>query len=141
MSPRDAVLISETSGVSWPTEVKGPHCLFPQCLVRADGTGSVIDVSDLRGKLTVVTMSINHVAEHEWLALTVWGSVDGIEWGTKPLVTLSRKDYCGVYSTFLDLARHKVVRYLQVRWTMACWGKGDGEPVFGFSVSVQEAGS
>ena len=118
---------------------KAAHCLYAPCLEQKDGAGPAIDVDDLRGKLAVITMRINHVAEREWLAVSIWGSVDGYEWGAKPLVTLPRKGYCGVYSMFLDLSKHPEVRYLQARWTMGRWCSADGTPLFGFSVSAQAA--
>ena len=85
----------------------------------------------------MLSMCINHVIEKETLTVTVWGSVDGIEWGEKPLVSFPSKSYCGVYSTFLNLSSHPHIRYLRVQWNMARYGRGHWEPVFGFSVSIQ----
>ncbi|HLG95786.1 MAG TPA: hypothetical protein VKX49_05695 [Bryobacteraceae bacterium] len=85
----------------------------------------------------MLSMCINHVIENEKLTVAVWGSVDGIEWGDKPLVSFPPKSYCGVYSVFLNLAAHPHVRYLQLRWNMARYGHGSWQPLFGFHVSVQ----
>ncbi|HYL38252.1 MAG TPA: hypothetical protein VEV17_20210 [Bryobacteraceae bacterium] len=137
--PTDTVLTADKPSGFVPHTVNAAHCLFPPCLERKDGAGPATDVDDLRGKLAVVRMGINHVAEREWLAVSIWGSVDGYEWGVKPLVTLPRKGYCGVYSMFLDLSKHPEVRYLQARWTMGRSCSADGIPVFGFSVSLQAA--
>ena len=134
MSPRDVVLSPES-----PSFLFSSHYLVPSRLERSDGSSPVTDVGDLRGKLAVVTVTINHVSEQEWLAVSVWGSIDGNDWGTKPLVNLPRKGYCGLYSAFLDLASHREVRYIQVRWTMGRWGNRGIGPVFGFSVTAEAA--
>src|SRR5579864_3474760 len=98
MSPRDAVLtLDSPSYFPQQCESRARHDLLSPRLESSDGSGPAINVGDLRGKLAVVSMMINHVAEHEWLALSVWGSIDGEDWGATPLATLPRKGYCGVY--------------------------------------------
>ena len=115
--------------------------LLSPCLDRRDGTGPTIDLGLDPASLLVISMGINHVIENERLTLSIWGSVDGNDWGEKPLVSFPPKAYCGVYSTFLNLAAHPQVRYLRAKWNMVRCGHGDGEPLFGFYVSARESSS
>ena len=115
--------------------------LVPDCVARADGMGPIMDLDTHCGKLLVLTLGINHVIEQERLIISVWGSEDMIDWGTKPLIEFPQKHYCGIYSTFLNLARHPKVRYLRAKWNMSRWGKEDPTPMFRFYVSAEESGS
>lgn len=115
--------------------------LVPECIAHADGVGPIIDLGAHCGKLLTLTVGINHVIEQERLIISVWGSTDGIDWGTKPLVASPQKHYCGIYSTFLNLARYPKVRYLRAEWHMSRWGKEDPTPMFRFYVFAEESGS
>jgi hypothetical protein len=134
-----AVLSHENSGISPTCDANAPVYLVPPCMADTEGAGIVIPVRC--GKLLVITVGINHVVEQESLALSIWGSVDGHDWGTEPLIEFPRKNYCGIYSTFLDLAKYPQVRHLRAQWNMLRWGQGSREILFGFYVTVQEAGA
>lgn len=113
--------------------------LVPPCVERADGTGPTVDLSWDRPNQLMITIAINYVTEHEKLAISIWGSANGKDWGDKPLLALPPKYYCGDYSTFLELAGHPDVRCLRVTWNMARCCKGDtAAPLFGFEVSAKE---
>ena len=113
--------------------------LLVPCLQRGDGTGPTIDLGRDRSNLLVISMGINHVIENERLTLSIWGSTDGNDWGDKPLASFPPKSYCGVYSTFLNLAATPQVRYLRATWKMARSRRGDQSPVFGFYVTANES--
>ncbi len=100
-------------------------CLLSDTVLRADGIGDAVDLSDYRGKLLVVTLGINAVVERTGLTVSVWGSPDQLDWGTKALVTFRQRQYCGVYSVLLNLAHCPDVRSLRVQWSMSRWGKGE----------------
>jgi hypothetical protein len=116
-----------------------PRYLVPPCIERADGAGPAIDLGLLRGKLLVVTLGVNNVLEQEGLAISIWGSASGTEWGARPLASFPAKSYCGVYSTFLNLAHYPTIRYLRVEWKMSRWAKRDSTRMFGFFVSIEES--
>jgi hypothetical protein len=116
-------------------------CLLPDSVRRIDGDGPAVDLEDCRGRLLVVTLSIDSVVERTGLTVSVWGSPDGIEWGTKPLVTLRQRQYCGVYSALLNLAHRPDIRFLRVQWSMSRWGKGERIAQFSFQVFLEESGA
>jgi hypothetical protein len=116
-------------------------CLLPDSVWRADGIGSAVDLNEYRGRLLVVTLGINAVAERTGLTVSIWGSPDKIDWGAKPLVILRQRQYCGVYSVLLNLAKCPDIRSLRVQWNMSRWGKGERIVQFGFQVFLEESGA
>jgi len=115
--------------------------LVPERTVQADGFAPEVDISAESGKLLVITLAINRVTERIGLVVSIWGSPDGADWGTKPMISFSPKDYCGAYSALLNLARSPDVRYLRVEWKMRPWGKGATSTEFGFYVFAEESGA
>jgi hypothetical protein len=119
----------------------GLKYLLPDSVRRLDGFGPAVDLDECRGKLLVVTLSIDAVVERTGLTVAVWGSPDQSEWGTKPLVTLRQRQHCGVYSALLNLAQLPDIRCLRVQWSMSSWGKGERIAQFGFQVFLEESGA
>jgi len=116
-----------------------PDFLIPETVVREDGTGRQIDLGDAAGKLLLATLGITRIVEQESLDVSIWGSVDGNEWGTKPIVCFPQKFYCGAYQLLIDLAGRPEVRYLRAQWKVNRWGRSQSKPLFGFYLFVQEA--
>jgi hypothetical protein len=115
-----------------------PGFLLPETTVREAGNGSDLDLGDSRGRLILVTLGITRIIEQESLDVSIWGSADGNEWGTKPAISFPQKFYCGTYQILLDLTQQPGVRLVRVKWTAQRWGKGDNKPLFGFYVFAQE---
>ena len=115
--------------------------LVPECVTKSDGLGPVVDCNSQRGELLVVTLAIETVLQQESIALSIWGSPDGIHWGTKPLARFSEKSYCGLYSILLNLAKHPDTQHLRAQWTVRRWDKRAGEPTFLFHVYVEPSGA
>jgi len=118
-----------------------PKFLVPQRIEKNDGVGPVFDLGTLGGKLLVVTLGINGVVEQEGLAISIWGSPSGTDWGSRPLLTLPQKSYCGAYATILNLAKNPTVRFLRVQWNMSPWTKRNSDLMFGFYVTLEEVHS
>jgi hypothetical protein len=115
--------------------------ILPQRVARCDGVGGKIAVGPDRGKLLVLTLVISQVVELEGLTVSVWGSSDGRDWGSKPLLRLPQKYYCGTYSTLLRLAKYPAVRYLRVRWKVKRRRQDSPVLSFVFSVFTERSGS
>ena len=115
--------------------------LIPETVVREDGSGTAIDLGSAQGKALLVTLGITRILEQESLDVSIWGSVDGSEWGTKPLLAFPQKFYCGTYSTLVDLSGNPDLKYLRVHWKMSRWGRGEPSPMFGFYVFAEETSS
>jgi hypothetical protein len=107
-----------------------PQFLLPETTVREAGTGAQIDLGDQQGETLIVTLGITRIIEQESLDLSLWGSADGEDWGTKPVASFPQKFYCGTYQILLDLSDRPDVKYLRVKWAVNRWGKGDPKPLF-----------
>lgn len=115
-----------------------PGFLLPETTIREAGAGAELDLGRPEGTVILLTLGITRIIEQESLDVSIWGSADGKDWGTKPLVSFPQKFYCGTYQILLDLSRHPDVRSVRVKWSAQRWGKGDNKPLFGFYVFAQE---
>lgn len=118
-----------------------PKFLLPENIARASGAGPVVDLNAGQGKLLVLTLGIDRVQEQGALQISIWGSADKYDWGSRPLLAFPPKSYCGIYSQLLNLCKHPYVRYLRVEWKMSRWGKPASDPLFEFSVFAEESGA
>jgi len=97
-----------------------------------------MDLGDSRGGLILLTLGITRIIEQESLDVSVWGSADNAEWGAKALIAFPQKFYCGTYQILLDMRAHPDARYLQIKYQVHRWGKGEPKPLFGAYVFAQE---
>lgn len=134
-------MVEERSKTRFFAQSESRINLVPNCLIESDGLGPSLDLSQLHGRLLVLTLDVNHVTEQDRLLLSVWGSPDGIDWGARQLVTFREREYCGLYSTLLNLAKHPETRYVRAEWKITRSRKAKRAPRFGFSVYVEKSGS
>src|ERR1035441_3870135 len=107
-----------------------PEFLLTETTVREAGTGAAIALDEQQGGTLVLTLGITRIIEQESIDLSIWGSVDGSDWGTKPLTTFPQKFYCGTYQILADLSDHPDIGFLRVKWAVNRWGKGSPQPLF-----------
>jgi hypothetical protein len=117
-----------------------PNFLLPESIARADGIGPEMVLGAQREKLLVLTLGITRIIEQESLEVSVWGSSDGEDWGSRPIAIFPPKFYCGLYSTLLNLSSRTDIQYVRVQWKMSRWNKGE-QPMFGFYVYAEESGA
>jgi hypothetical protein len=115
-----------------------PEFLLQETDVREAGTGPVISPGENTGETLILTLGITRIIEQESIDISIWGSVDGTDWGTRPLVSFPQKFYCGTYQMVLDLSERPDVRYLRAKWQVNRWGKGDQRPLFTLYLFVQQ---
>jgi hypothetical protein len=107
-----------------------PEFLVAETTVREAGTGPAMALDQQESGTLVLTLGITRIIEQESIDLSIWGSFDGTDWGTKPVISFPQKFYCGTYQIILDLSTRPEVKFLRAKWTMNRWGKGDSKPVF-----------
>jgi hypothetical protein len=115
-----------------------PQFLLPETTVREAGTGPDIALGTEQGGTLVLTLGITRIIEQESIDLSIWGSADGSDWGTKALVTFPQKFYCGTYQVLLDLSDHTNVQFIRAKWAVNRWGKGDPKPLFTIYLFAQQ---
>ena len=114
-----------------------PGFVLPETTVREAGTSAAYDLAGFAGSVVLLTLGITRIIEQQSLDVSIWGSADGNDWGSKPLTAFPQKFYCGTYQMLLDLSDYRDVRYLRAKWTVARWGKGDPKPLFGIYLFAQ----
>lgn len=106
--------------------------------LREAGAGPILTLAELQGHTLLLTMEITRVTDRQSLGLSVWGSVDGVNWGSDPLLSLPRKYYCGTYETPLDLRARPDIKYLVAKWTVSRWADDGRKPLFAVRLSVEQ---
>jgi len=110
----------------------------PETVVETSGTGARYELGPLGGKPVLIVLRIDDIVEQESLEVTVWGSVDGADWGAHPLFAFPQKFYRGMTPAALDLSQRPEIQFLQTRWEVNRWGRGYPRPYFKFAVEIQE---
>ncbi|MBI4442372.1 MAG: hypothetical protein HY649_03230 [Acidobacteria bacterium] len=113
--------------------------LVPEITAEANGESAPIPLGDAAGKHYLLTLAITKIVEQESLDVSIWGSAEGQDWGTKPVISFPQKFYTGVYELLLDLSGRPEIQHLKVQWTLNRWGVGSPTPHFSFLVKLQEA--
>ena len=122
-------------------EATAPHYLVPERMVQASGAGSEFHLGEHAGTLLVLTLGISQTIEQQSLTLSIWGSPDGVNWGSKALLAYPQKFYCGMYSILLNLAKTPDVRYLRAQWIVRKWGRIEKPPAFTFFLYAEASGA
>jgi len=106
---------------------------------EASGQGAPLELGPLAGNPILLILQIDGVLEQESLHVSIWGSTDGIAWGTQALFWFPQKFYPGATPAALDLGQRPDLKFLQARWEANRWGRGIPRPYFRFGVEVQES--
>lgn len=129
---RAAMTMSPTSS----SPVK--YILVPETVIVSRGEGSALALGPLAGKRLLVALKVTEIIEQEFLHVSVWGSADGKDWGTKALFFFPQVFYRGLKPAALDLSERPEIKFLRARWEVNRWGRGYPCPHFVMSLEVQE---
>jgi len=113
------------------------HLVMPGTQVETDGAAPAYELGVLQGKPVLFVLRITRIIEQESLRVSLWGSADGKDWGQQALFWYPQKFYAGVAPAALDLAKLPGVKFLQARWEVNRWGRGDPRPCFEFGIEIQ----
>jgi hypothetical protein len=116
-----------------------PEFLLPETTIREGGAGPEMKLGEQAGGTLIVTLGITRIIEQESLDISIWGSADGSDWGSRALASFPQKFYCGTYQILLDLLDRPEVKYLRAKWQVNRWGKGDPKPLFTMYLFAQPA--
>ena len=89
-----------------------PQFLLPETTVREAGTSPDLNIADQAGGTLILTLGITRIIEQESIDVSIWGSADGTDWGTKALASFPQKFYCGTYQIVADLSQRPEIKLL-----------------------------
>jgi len=115
-----------------------PAFLLSGQVARESGQGPALDLGAAAGRPIHLTLGITRIVQQESLNVSIYGSSDGEHWDDKPVLSIPKKSYCGMYDTTLDLRNRPSVRYLRAEWQMGRWDPRQETPLFDFFIKADE---
>jgi hypothetical protein len=95
-----------------------------------NGEGAPFEIGASETRTFVCSMVIADQIEQESIDVAVWGSADGHDWGTRPLLKMPQRFYRGETRQVLDLSVRPEIRFIRARWELARWGRVAPHPMF-----------
>lgn len=115
------------------------HLVPPGTVATASGDGQAFEVAPGGPRLFLIRLEITKIIEQQSLELSIWGSPDGENWGSMPLLKLPQRFYTGAAQMALDLSARPEVKFIRARWDLNRWGRVRPEPMFRFTVTARPA--
>ena len=113
--------------------------LIPQgTLVHENGHGESFDIRSSATRTFFCIMLIGDQIEQESIDVSIWGSTDGENWGTHPLLKLPQQFYRGETRAALELALVPEVNFIRAAWDLNRWGRVAPLPMFVFGLHLTE---
>ena len=112
--------------------------IAPNTLLESNANGQPVDVAGSATRTFLCTMFISDQIEQESLDVSIWGSADGENWGTHPILKLPQRFYRGETRAVLELALRPEVKFIRAKWEMNKWGRGAPVPVFRAGLHLSE---
>jgi hypothetical protein len=113
--------------------------LIPQgTLAKENGYGAAVDIRASRTRTFFCIMDITDQIEQESVDVAIWGSTDGENWGTHPILKLPQQFYRGETRAVLDLTLVPEVNFIRAGWELTRWGRVAPLPMFVLGLRVAE---
>jgi hypothetical protein len=107
-------------------------------LVKENGSGAAVDIRGSQTRTFFCVMNIADQIEQESLDVSIWGSADGENWGTHPILKLPQQFYRGETRAVLDLTLVPEVNFIRGAWDLARWGRVAPTPMFVVGLHISE---
>lgn len=108
-------------------------------LVETSGDGEAFEVPPTGPRLFLCQLDIAETIEQQSLELSLWGSADGQDWGSQPLIKFPQRFYEGSTRMALDLRPRPEIKFIRARWELNRWGRVHPTPRFRFGVLARPA--
>ena len=113
--------------------------LIPQgTLLKENGFGAVVDVRASQTRTFFCVMEITDQIEQESVDVSIWGSADGENWSTHPILKLPQQFYRGETRAVLDLTLVPETNYIRAGWELNRWGRVAPLPMFVLGLHLKE---
>ena len=98
--------------------------------LTTNGDGEALNIDSSQTRTFLCSMDITEQIEQESVDVSIWGSVDGQDWGKMPLLKMPQRFYRGDTRQVLDLSTKPEIRFLRAKWELTRWGRVAPHPVF-----------
>ena len=112
--------------------------IAPATLVQANGYSETVDVRTSATCTFFCILQISDQIEQESADVSIWGSADGENWGTHPILKLPQQFYRGETRAVLDLTMVPEVNFIRAGWELNRWGRVAPLPMFVLELHLQE---
>jgi len=113
--------------------------LIPQgTLLRENGHGEAVDIRSSDTRTFYCTMMIRDQIEQESVDVSIWGSADGENWGTHPVLKLPQQFYRGETRAVLELTLVPELNFIRAGWDLNRWGRVAPLPMFVLGLHLVE---
>ena len=112
--------------------------IVPNTLVQENGHGEAVDVRATTTRTFFCTLLIRDQIEQESVDVSIWGSADGDNWGTQPLLRLPQQFYKGETRAVLELTLAPEVNFIRAQWDLNRWGRVAPLPMFVLGLHLAE---
>jgi hypothetical protein len=102
----------------------------PGTRLTANGDGEALNIDSSQTRTFLCSMDITEQIEQESVDVSIWGSVDGQDWGKMPLLKMPQRFYRGDTRQVLDLSMKPEIRFLRAKWELTRWGRVAPHPMF-----------
>lgn len=106
--------------------------------LESNADGPTFDISESATRTFFCVLTITEQIEQESLDVSVWGSVDGQDFGKKPLLKLPQQFYRGTCKMVLDVSLRPEVKFLLAKWELNRWGRVAPLPMFVVGLELTE---
>ena len=106
--------------------------------LEANGDGASFDISASSTRTFLCRLTISDQIEQESLDVSIWGSSDGENWDSKPLLKLPQQFYRGTTKLVLDVSLRPEVKFIRARWELSRWGRVAPAPMFVAELELAE---
>lgn len=110
----------------------------PGTLLEENGHAETVDIGSSATRTFYCTMLIREQIEQESVDVAVWGSADGENWGTQPLLKLPQQFYRGETRAVLELTLVPEVKFIRAAWELNRWGRVAPTPMFVLGLHLAE---
>ncbi len=110
----------------------------PGTLLQESSHGENVDIRSSSTRTFYCTMVIRDQIEQESVDVSIWGSADGENWGTHPILKLPQQFYRGETRAVLELTLVPEVNFIRAGWELNRWGRVAPLPMFVLGLHLAE---
>jgi hypothetical protein len=110
----------------------------PNTKMESNGDGASFDILASATRTFLCLLTVADQIEQESLDVSIYGSADGQNWTSKPLLKLPQQFYRGRTKMILDLSVRPEIKFIRARWELTRWGRGAPLPMFVAGLELAE---